>query len=170
MKPSSVLTDVSSSSRMRSSCSWVIASEFTQSDCTRGRARRRRAVRYDSSWIPAASTPESCCWSVGQPLLERGGDVDVPVELVDERHRDLVLDVLVRDQLFGRAAEGVRVERLVPDESGEEPDRRQQREDDDEDPGGQHLAPGWGHAESPSFCSHTAAFRNAPATMRRAIR
>ena len=65
MKPSSVLTEVSSSSRMRSSCSWVIASELTQSDCTRGRARRRRAVRYDSSWIPAASTPESCCWSVG---------------------------------------------------------------------------------------------------------
>ena len=170
MKPPSVLTDVRSSSR---TAEQLLVRHRERVDPERLHARTRqeaarRAVRQLLD--PGREHAGEPLLVGGQPLLERGGDVDVPVELVDERHRDLVLDVLVRDQLFGRAAEGVRVERLVADEPGEEPDRRQQREHDDEDPGGQHLAPGWGHAGSPSFCSHTAAFRNAPATMRRAIR
>ena len=70
--------------------------------------------------------------------LEPGLDVDVRVELVDERGRDLLPDLGIGDHLFGRVAHRRRVERLVADVAGDEGEHGDDEREDDKDPGGHH--------------------------------
>jgi hypothetical protein len=58
-------------------------------------------------------------------LLERGRDIDIGVELVDERLAELVADRVVGDQCTRRLAEARAVERLTLDEVRQHADHDQ---------------------------------------------
>ena len=74
-----------------------------------------------------------------QPSFERRRDVHVGVERVDEREADLVADLVVGDEIGGRVAEGLVVERLVAHVAREQADNGEERGQDDEDPGDEHA-------------------------------
>ena len=69
---------------------------------------------------------------LGKPLLEPRGDVHVCVELLDHGRGKLILDVRVGDQLLGRLAEGLGIERLALDPVREQADDEEHDADDDE--------------------------------------
>ena len=86
-----------------------------------------------------------------QPSLERGRDVHVGVERVDEREPDLIADLVVGDEIRGRVAEGLVVERLVAHVAGEQAHDREERGQDDEDPGDEHP----GHRGAPDVAGES---------------
>jgi hypothetical protein len=71
---------------------------------------------------------------------EPGLDVDVRVELVDERGRDLLPDRGIGDHLLGRVADRRCVERLVADVARDQSEHRDDEREENEDPGRDHPA------------------------------
>ena len=74
-----------------------------------------------------------------QPLLQGCRDIDVRVQRVDERRRDLVADLVVGDQVAGGCRDRVRVEALEADVAGQEAQESQEHAEHGEDAGDDHL-------------------------------
>ena len=69
-----------------------------------------------------------------QPLLERGGDVDVVVELVDDVDGERVLDLRVLNQILACALPGAGVEHLPLDPESQDRDEHEHGGQYDEHP------------------------------------
>ena len=70
----------------------------------------------------------------GQPLLERGSDIHVVVELVDQEDRERILDLRVLDQPGARVRPGLVVEHLPLHPRRKDRSQRDQRGEHDQRP------------------------------------
>ena len=74
-----------------------------------------------------------------QPLLQRCRDIDVRVQRVDERRRDLIADLVVGDEFAGGSRDRFGVEALEADVAGQEAQKGQEHAEHGEDAGNDHL-------------------------------
>ena len=73
-----------------------------------------------------------------QPLLQRCRDIDVRVQRVDERRRDLIADLVVGDEFAGGSRDRLGVEALEADVAGQEAQEGQEHAEHGEDAGNDH--------------------------------
>ena len=82
-----------------------------------------------------------------QPLLQRRRDIDVRVQRVDERRRDLIADFVVGDELLCGALDRFGIEALEADVAGQ----KAQKGQEDAEPG-QDASDGHSHVPLIALC------------------
>ena len=115
--------------------------ELIQTCCRRGDARRRLTVRVAGCLSAPARGAARPLQVLRQLLLERAGDVDVVVDLVDEIDGQRVLNGRIGDQIRARLPPVVVVEHLAVDPERQDHDDPEDRGNDDQRPDADAPAP-----------------------------